>query len=106
MVNVKLKSGTNELHGTLFEFLQNDELNANRGRTTRTAKPRASYKQNQFGAAVGGPIIKNRLFIFGDYQGTRIASTGSSPEPRHGGNFTIPTPAMINGDFSRLLGDR
>ncbi len=113
VVNVNLKSGTNEIHGVLFEILQNDKLNANRweynkagSRADGTAiSPRGPFKQNQYGAAIGGPIIKNRLFIFGDYQGTRIRSFGGAIQNLgYGGLYTIPTQDMINGDFSKLLG--
>jgi hypothetical protein len=105
VLNVNLKSGTNELHGTLWEILQNDKLDANRWEFNKAGTARGPFKQNQFGAGVGAPIIKNRLFIFGDYQGTRIASTGGSIQNLgYGGFYTIPTQAMIHGDFSRLLG--
>ena len=70
MVNGTIKSGTNEVHGTLFEFLQNDKLNANPWELNENNKPRQPYKQNQYGAAVGGPIARNRTFWFADYQGT------------------------------------
>ncbi len=99
VINVNLKTGTNELHGGVWEVLQNDKLNANSWSNNRLAKPRAVFKQNQFGGAVGGPIIKNRFFIFGDYQGTRIAQVGRS------GLATIPTQAMTTGDFSGVLGN-
>ena len=105
VVNVNLKSGTNELHGVLFEILQNDKLNANRWENNKAGKPRGPFKQNQYGAAAGAPIIKNRLFIFGDYQGTRISSSGGSIQNLgYGGFWTVPTPAMVKGDFSSLLG--
>lgn len=70
-VNLITKSGTNELHGTIFEFVRNDIFNANDYFLNRAGKPRASLKQNQFGVALGGPLIKNKLFAFGSYQGTR-----------------------------------
>ena len=76
VINVNLKSGTNEMHGSLFEILQNRDLNANSWTNNQANKPRGPFIQNQFGATAGGPIIKNKLFIFGDYQGTRIASSG------------------------------
>ena len=61
--------------------------------------------QNQFGATAGGPIIKNKLFIFGDYQGTRIADSGGSvPNLGYSGYTTVPTAAMKSGNFSSLLG--
>lgn len=105
VVNVNLKGGTNELHGVLFDILQNDKLNANRWESNKASKARGPFKQNQFGAAAGGPIIKNRLFIFGDYQGTRIRSSGGSIQNLGYGQFyTIPTQAMVGGDFSSLLG--
>ncbi len=103
VVNVQIKSGTNELHGTLFEFLQNEKLNANTWENNKNGAIRGAYKQNQFGVAMGGPIVKNKLFMFGDYQGTRIASNSQALNLGIGGNMTIPTPAMISGDFSQLL---
>ncbi len=105
VVDVNLKSGTNGVHGVLFEILQNTVLDANRWENNLAGKSRNPFKQNQFGADVGGPIIKNKLFIFGDYQGTRIATAGGSIQNLgYGGFYTIPTPAMIRGDFSSLLG--
>jgi hypothetical protein len=105
VVNVNLKSGTNEIHGVLYEILQNDKLNANRWEFNKAGRARGPFKQNQYGAAIGGPIIKNKLFIFGDYQGTRIRSSGGSIQNLgYGGFYTVPTPEMIRGDFSRLLG--
>ena len=105
VVNVNLKNGTNELHGVVFEILQNDKLNANRWENNRSGAKVPPLKQNQFGGALGGPIIKNKLFMFGDYQGTRIATAGGVVQNLgYGGLVTIPTPAMINGDFSSLLG--
>jgi hypothetical protein len=100
VVNVTLKSGTNEIHGTLFEFLQNDKANARRWESPS----KGPFRQNQFGAAVGGPLIKNRTFWFADYQGTRVRSTGGSvPGLGTSANFTIPTMLMRNGDFSELI---
>ena len=97
VVNVTIKSGTNEVHGTLFEFLQNTVLNANPWELNRNDKPRQPYKQNQFGAAVGGPIARNRTFWFADYQGTLIRD-GSLAS-----TLTVPGPGMANGDFSALM---
>ena len=70
-VNVVTKSGTNEWRGTLFELFRNDKLNANNFFFNATGTPRPVLKQNQFGGNVGGPIIKDRTFVFGLYQGTR-----------------------------------
>jgi Carboxypeptidase regulatory-like domain len=105
VLNVNLKSGTNQVHGVLFEILQNNALNANRWENNLAGKPTNPVKQNQFGAAVGAPIIKNKLFIFGDYQGTRINTAGGTIQNLgYGGFYTIPTQAMLNGNFAGLLG--
>ncbi len=104
VVNVSLKSGTNQVHGSVFEYLQNAALNANRWENNKSGAKRGAYGQNQFGAAVGGPAIRNRTFWFADYQGTRLNSTGGAVQNLGtSGFFTIPTPEMVNGDFSRLL---
>ena len=92
VVNVVLKSGSNSFHGTAYEFLRNAALDAKNYFDDPT-KPIPPYKQNQFGFTFGGPLIKNRTFFFGDYQGTRI---------RQSQTFLSPVPAMSerNGDFS------
>ncbi|MFN0106134.1 MAG: carboxypeptidase regulatory-like domain-containing protein [Bryobacteraceae bacterium] len=105
VVNVTIKSGTNQVHGSLFEYLQNDKMNANRWENNRNGLKKGPFKQNQFGAAVGGPLIKNRTFWFADYQGTEIRSTGGAvPGLGTSAFFSIPTAGMKNGDFSHLLG--
>ncbi len=105
ILDVSLKSGTNQVHGVLFEILQNTDLDANRWENNLAGVARNPFKQNQFGAAIGGPIIKNKLFLFGDYQGTRISTAGGSIQNLgYGGFYTIPTQAMLGGDFSNLLG--
>jgi hypothetical protein len=97
VVNVTIKSGTNDIHGTIFEFLQNDNLNANTWQANKNKQPKGAYIQNQFGAAVGGPLIKDRTFWFADFQGTRI-SDGSLNN-----TLTIPNAAFKGGNFSSLL---
>src|SRR5207248_2490188 len=105
VVNVNLKSGTNSLHGSLFEVFQNKKLDANRWENNLAGVPRGPFVQNQFGATLGGPIKRNKLFLFGDYQGTRIATSGGAAQGLgYSGFTTIPTAAMKNGDFSSLLG--
>ena len=91
VIQVDTKSGTNDLHGSLFEFLQNDVLNARNSFSEPTGPP--PLRWNQFGGSLGGPVAKNKLFVFGDYQGTR-RRTGASLLT------TVPTQAMRNGDFS------
>jgi hypothetical protein len=104
VINVNLKSGTNQLHGSLFELFQNRDLNANSWNNNLAGAPRAQLSQNQFGATAGGPIIKNKLFMFGDYQGTRIATAGGSVGGLgRSGFLQIPTAAMKTGNFSSLL---
>ena len=70
-VNVITKGGTNTFHGTLFEFFRNEDLNANDFFFNRVGHPRGVLRQNQFGGTIGGPIVKDKLFFFGSYQGTR-----------------------------------
>src|SRR5215472_15958614 len=105
VINVNLKSGTNQFHGSAFELFQNRDLNANSWNNNLAGAPRAQLSQNQYGGTAGGPIIKNKLFIFGDYQGTRIATAGGSVAGvGRSGFLQIPTAAMKTGDFSSLLG--
>ena len=91
-VNVVTKSGTNEFHGALWEFLRNDKFDA-RNPFKATVNP---LKQNQFGGNIGGPILRNRAFFFGSYQGFRqhVGSTAL---------YRVPTPANIAGDFTGEL---
>ena len=94
LVQATTKSGTNQLHGTLFEFLRNDIFNAS-DRFTNLNPP---IRWNQFGGSISAPIIKNKLFGFFDYQGTRRRTGGSLIT-------TVPTEAERNGNLSALLGD-
>jgi Carboxypeptidase regulatory-like domain/TonB dependent receptor len=98
VINATVKSGTNEFHGTAFEFLRNSALDA-RGFFEAPDQPKAPFKQNQFGGTLGGPIVKNKLFFFGDYQGTRVSAAAN-------GIWSVPQPAEIAGDFSALLGSQ
>ncbi|MBW4038790.1 MAG: carboxypeptidase regulatory-like domain-containing protein [Acidobacteria bacterium] len=77
-VDVVTKTGTNQFHGTLWEFFRNDVLNANDTFLKIAGQPRPAMKQNQFGGTFGGPIKKDRLFFFGSYQGTRQVNGLSS----------------------------
>ncbi len=70
-INVITKGGTNALHGSLFEFFRNEKLNANDFFFNRAGQARPLLRQNQFGGTIGGPIVKDKLFYFGSYQGTR-----------------------------------
>ena len=73
IVNAVSKSGTNTFHGDVYEFFRNQVLDANDFFSNAAGQPRTLYRRNQFGAAAGGPIIKDRTFIFGDYEGIRQA---------------------------------
>ena len=105
VVSVSLKSGTNELHGVGFWIPQRADLNANRWENNKGGNGRGPFTQDQFGIAAGGPIIKNRTFIFGDYQGTRISSSGGVIQNLgYGGYYTIPTADQRGGNFQSILG--
>ncbi len=90
VVNIVTRSGTNSFHGTVFDFFRNGDMNARNYFSTR----QDSLKRNQFGGAIGGPIRRDKLFFFGGYQGTRTRQEGNSI------TSYVPTPAMLNGDFS------
>ena len=89
-VSAVTRSGTNQLHGTLFEFLRNEKLNA-RDFFANDVPP---FKRNQYGGTIGGPIRRDRLFFFGSYQGTRERSAPGTI------TATVPTEAERRGDFS------
>jgi len=91
-INVITKSGANKFHGSAFEFLRNRSFDAR----NYFSSVRDDHKQNEFGGTVGGPIVHDKLFFFGDYQGNRViqGQSGSS------GNITVPTVAARHGDFS------
>ena len=102
-VNVALKSGTNQIHGTAYEFFRNDKLAANDFFLNRSGRPRDSLRYNLYGGTVGGPLWfpklyngKNRTFFFFGYEGIK----DRFPEP---GLYTVPTQAQRNGDLSSLL---
>ncbi len=91
-INAVLKSGTNQFHGTAWEFLRNDKLDANNFFNNRTGTARPPFRRNQFGVAGGGPIIKNRTFIFGAYERTEVAKGITQLT-------TIPSDAQRRGEF-------
>jgi len=93
-VNVVTKSGSNQMHGDLFEFVRNYAYNANNFFNNANGLPRDSLKRNQFGGTLGGPILHNKLFFFGGYQGT---IQRSDPTDR---SATVPNAQMLAGDFS------
>jgi len=95
-VNITSRSGTNEYHGQLYEFLRNDKLNANTFFNNRGGVARAPFRYNQFGGAAGGPAIKNKLFWFFNWESFRQRN----PATRF---FTAPTDRQRAGDFSQTF---
>jgi hypothetical protein len=95
VINASIKSGTNEVHGDLWEYIRNDAFDIHDFDATPGTVPK--YRQNQFGATLGFPIIKNKLFFFGDVEANRIIFGET-----HSGQ-TVPTALMRQGNFSELL---
>jgi hypothetical protein len=95
VVNLQIKSGTNQLHGSGFEFHRDDAFDANNFFNNRAGRKKPDFTQNQFGGTLGGAIFKDKTFFFGDYQGHR---------EKQGQTFlsTVPSLAMRRGDFSEL----
>jgi hypothetical protein len=94
VVNASIKSGTNQIHGAVWEYFRNTVLDA-KDWNFASIPP---YHQNQFGGTLGGPIIKNKVFLFGDLENNRIAGVDSANN-----TFEVPTAKMRTGDFSELL---
>jgi hypothetical protein len=104
VVSVVTKSGTNDIHGSLFEFVRNDAFNANTFFNNENGQPVPILKRNQFGATIGGPISipklfsgRDRFFFFIGYQGQRLVQTVQNA------GVTTFTPAELKGDFSNAL---
>jgi hypothetical protein len=98
VINATIKSGTNQFHGDLFEFLRNSAMDANNFFNNRAGIHLAPFRQNQFGGTLGGPFIRNKLFFFGSYQGTRVAQGVTYVS-------TVPTTAERNGVFPVAIYD-
>src|SRR5262249_8927774 len=88
-VNIVTRSGSNQLHGTVYEFLRNGFMDA----TSFESMGNNHMVQNNFGASLGGPIRHNRTFFFANYEGFRHAMTDTMID-------TVPTPQEISGDFT------
>jgi len=104
VINVTTKSGTNEFHGSAFEFLRNDKLDANSYFSNFNGLKKPSFRRNQFGVSAGGPLsipglykAKDKTYVFGLYEGLRQSTPANF-------NGTVPTTAFRSGDFSALLG--
>lgn len=99
-INATVKSGTNQFHGNMWEFVRNDKFDAADFFNNVAGLKKGAFRQNQFGFTVGGPIKKNKTFVFGDYQGTRVRQALVYQE-------TVPTATMVSSgftDFSELYG--
>ncbi|HYI96480.1 MAG TPA: TonB-dependent receptor [Bryobacteraceae bacterium] len=96
VVNLVTKSGTNQYHGVIYEFLRNDHLNANSWQNNRTNVKRNLFQRNEYGAAVGGRIIRDRTFFFVNYEAQRQRTPIDFVS-------TVPTAEQRQGDFSRTL---
>jgi hypothetical protein len=92
VLNVSIKSGTNHIHGDVWEYVRNTALDAENW----NALVNPPYHMNQFGGTLGLPILRNRLFYFGDIQNTRLVYSGNN-------TYTVPTMLMRQGNFSELL---
>ncbi len=95
VVNLQIKSGTNQYHGSGYLFRRDDAFDANNFFNNRAGRKKPDFSQNQFGGTLGGAIFKDKTFFFGDYQGHR---------EKQGQTFlsTVPTAKMRTGDFSEL----
>ena len=94
LINVATRAGANAFHGSLFEFLRNDTFDAP-NYFDPPDQPVPPLRQNQFGGALGGPIVRNRTFFFGSYEGQRIRRSLTR-------TFSVPSAAVRGGDFSGL----
>ncbi len=94
-INTVTKSGGNSLHGSVFEYIRNDRMDAANFFDNFFSRRKPPYRQNQFGASAGGPVLKNKLFFFGNYEGLRV---------RQGNTLSalVPTTNQLNGDLSGL----
>ena len=96
VLNATVKSGTNGVHGAVWEFFRNDKLDAADWFEDNAGIPKGELRQNQFGGSIGGPIVKNKIFYFGDYEGLRRVQGNTQS------GFTVPSLAERNSGYSNL----
>src|SRR5262249_45195935 len=92
-INLTTRSGTNQFHGSLYEFLRNKVLNSNTFFNNRAGISRPAFTQNQYGGRVGGPVQKDKTFFFFSYEGFKLRQGASY-------TYTVPTDAQRAGDFT------
>ena len=97
VINASIKQGTNSFHGSGFEFFRDEAFNANTWDNNRAQRPKGKFNQHIAGFTLGGPIVRNRTFFFGDFQATRTERALSQ-------TATVPTARMRTGDLSELTG--
>ena len=95
VVNLQIKSGGNQFHGSGFEFLRNSVFDANNFFNNRAGRAKPDFSQHQFGGTIGGPVVKDKTFYFFDYQGYRVSQGQTYLS-------TVPSEKMRNGDFSEI----
>ena len=103
-VSVITKTGGNAFHGAFFEYFRNDTLNANDFFLNSASQPRPALKQNQFGATLGGPILKDKLFFFASYQGTRQVNGLAAGQARIACTASVSMPPLTNDRSPAALG--
>ena len=104
-ISVITKSGGNQVHGSIFEFFRNNVLNANDFFLIRAGQPRPVLNQSQFGFTLGGPILKDKLFVFGSYQGTRQLNGLAAGQARIACTATIEMPPLTNDRSAAAIGN-
>src|SRR6185503_16729691 len=92
------KSGTNELHGSAYEFLRNKKTNANSFFNNQSGLPLAKLNRNVYGASLGGPIMKNKLFLYGNYEGRKDRREEQALR-------TVPTATLRQGEVKYIRSD-
>jgi hypothetical protein len=97
VINASVKQGTNAFHGSAFEFFRDEAFNANTWDNNRAQRPKGKFNQHIAGFTLGGPVMRNRTFFFGDFQATRTERALSQ-------TATVPTARMRTGDLSELTG--
>lgn len=99
VLTLTTKSGTNDIHGTAFDFLRNNKMDSNNFFANRAGNDLGTFQRNEFGFSVGGPIVKNRTFFFEAYEGRRQRTQATR-------FMTLPTPLQKAGDFSETLNSK